>query len=241
MASRKDYAPQSRRQRKAPAKSAPKPPKAPQPAPKKVPWKLAITTFLVLAGLVFLLNQLLKVDSTPAQPAQVERSVPAPKPEPKAKPAPKPSQPKPVAATPKTEKTVVAQPKVVERSTKAAPTPPPAPPKPKEEKFTFYELLPESEVTPAQVDAYKSTPRTEKLSKTYLLQAGSFRSAADAEKMRAQLLLSGLPNVKTSRSDGKNGVWYRVRLGPFESRSALNKAQDKLARLNISAMKIQLD
>lgn len=109
-----------------------------------------------------------------------------------------------------------------------------------EERFEFYKMLPKSEVKTEQVDVYKSTPKDAKMQYRYLLQAGSFRKAADAERMRAKLILMGMPNAKTSKSTGQNGTWYRVRVGPFDNRSLLNRAQDKLVRQQIQPMEIKL-
>jgi len=108
------------------------------------------------------------------------------------------------------------------------------------ERFEFYKMLPKSEVKTEQVDVYKSTPKDAKMQYRYLLQAGSFRKAADAERMRAKLILMGMPNAKTSKSTGQNGTWYRVRVGPFDNRSLLNRAQDKLVRQQIQPMEIKL-
>jgi cell division protein FtsN len=49
----------------------------------------------------------------------------------------------------------------------------------------------------------------------FILQVGSFRNAADAEQMKAQLALLG--SVATVQSVTVNGeTWHRVRIGPFE-------------------------
>ena len=101
-------------------------------------------------------------------------------------------------------------------------------------------MLKESEVETVKVDAYKSTPKNAKSEHKYLLQAGSFKVKADAERMRAQLILQGLPDVHTDTSKNKDGtLWYRVRLGPFDNRSKLSKAYDKLVQLNIQPLRIK--
>jgi cell division protein FtsN len=112
---------------------------------------------------------------------------------------------------------------------------------PKGSRFEFYEKLPKAEIVAPKVDAYKSTPRDAIMEHRYLLQAGSFRDPADAERMRARLILEGLPGVRTDRSDGSNGIWYRVRLGPFDNRAALNQARNKLSSLNIIPMEVRID
>ena len=105
--------------------------------------------------------------------------------------------------------------------------------------FDFYNLLPESQVTPQKVEAYKSTPKDPSKKTNVLLQAGSFRKLEDAERLRAQLILLNLPNVVTDKTTSSSGsVWYRVRLGPFDNRSMLNKAEDILAQNNIVSLRI---
>ncbi|WP_051221362.1 SPOR domain-containing protein [Neptunomonas japonica] len=235
MASRKDFVQRSRKQSPASPNrpAAAKPRAKATPAPKRKPWKLALFSLVALAGLVFLLNQLLNVDSiqTPqTTTVKKQTSTPVKKPVPVVKRTEK----KVVATKPTVIKKPASGPKVVEKSVEAKTVP-------KQNKYEFYELLPKDEITPAAVKEYKSTPRSAKLDKTYVLQAGSFRNAADAEKMRAQLLLSGLKNVHTNPSNGANGLWYRVRIGPFDNRSVMNKAHDKLARLNINALTIRVD
>ncbi|MGH1462257.1 MAG: SPOR domain-containing protein [Neptuniibacter sp.] len=107
-------------------------------------------------------------------------------------------------------------------------------------RFEFYDMLKKSEVEAPKVDVYKSTPKDAKSEHSYLLQAGSFKSKADAERMRAQLILLGLPNVHTDTSKSDSGtLWYRVRLGPFENRSRLSKAYDKLVQQNIQPLRIK--
>ena len=108
-------------------------------------------------------------------------------------------------------------------------------------EYDFYKLLPKSEVVPAQVEAYKSTPKSAADYSNHLLQAGSFKQESDAESLRAKLLLSGMPNVTTSRVVSSSGtVWYRVRVGPFTSRSKLNKAYDQLVRMNLQPLQVTL-
>tara|TARA_R110002167_G_scaffold51665_4_gene149354 strand:- start:2540 stop:3169 length:630 start_codon:yes stop_codon:yes gene_type:complete len=108
-------------------------------------------------------------------------------------------------------------------------------------EYKFYKLLPESEVVPAEVEAYRSTPKSAADYSKHLLQAGSFKRAEDADSLRAQLLLTGMPNVTTSKVVSSSGTtWYRVRIGPFSSRSKLNKAYDQLVRMNLQPLQVTL-
>jgi len=102
------------------------------------------------------------------------------------------------------------------------------------ENFEFYQILQDSKVDTSHVDAYKSTPRGEQ-DFLYMIQAASFRNNKDADRMRANLILSGM-DTNIRKTIGKNGKpWYRVVIGPFASRSKMNRAKDKLANKDIQA------
>ena len=107
------------------------------------------------------------------------------------------------------------------------------------DSFDFYTLLPDSEVTPVQVDAYISTPKDPQKKTNILLQAGSFRKLAEANRLRAELILINMNNVVVEKTVSSTGsVWYRVRIGPFSNRSTLNKAEDLLAQQSIESIRI---
>jgi cell division protein FtsN len=109
-----------------------------------------------------------------------------------------------------------------------------------QDSFDFYTLLPDSEVTPVKVDAYISTPKDPNKKTDTVLQAGSFRSLADANRLRAKLILLNMNNVVTEKTVSSSGsVWYRVRIGPFSNRSTLNKAVDILAQQGIQSLQIK--
>lgn len=118
--------------------------------------------------------------------------------------------------------------------------------------FDFYTLLPESEVTvaiPEPAPAKRpqehreqatTAPAASDKPKKYLLQAGSFRSSRDAERLRAQLLLEGLAPRVEKVSVGGGEIWHRVQLGPFTDTSSLNNARQVLASQNIDSLLLQL-
>jgi len=121
---------------------------------------------------------------------------------------------------------------------KPAPTQTPAEvklkPAPKKDTFEFYQILQDSKVDTSHVDAYQSTPRGEQ-DFYYMLQAASFRSAEDADRMRARLIISGLVETSVRKTIGKGEqAWYRVVLGPYQSRSKMNRAEDRLVSMEIS-------
>ena len=174
------------------------------PPKRKTPWWLWLLVPIILVAFIYGLMQLSQV-------------------EPKTKPVPvvKPQvQPKTVA--PKAQAKVQAK---KEPTVKAVP---------KKDTFEFYQILQDSEVDTSHVDAYQSTPRGEQ-DFYYMLQAASFRSPEDADRLRAKLILSGLVETSIRKTIGKDDLpWYRVILGPYESRSKMNRAEDKLVSMEIS-------
>lgn len=108
-----------------------------------------------------------------------------------------------------------------------------------EASFDFYRLLPEQsievevEVEPASVDEVQA--RAPASSEYYLLQAGSFRQREDADRRRAELLLLGL-QPRVEEASGDNGRWFRVYLGPFDSRSAMSRARSLTADQGIDTL-----
>lgn len=116
--------------------------------------------------------------------------------------------------------------------------------------FDFYTLLPESEVSlttvPPQEPAPVASPVPSQKSavpaegRQYLLQAGSFRSFKDAERLRAKLLLEGhMPKVEKV-TVGSGETWHRVQLGPFSDRATIDNVQQELASQNVDTLLLQL-
>lgn len=101
--------------------------------------------------------------------------------------------------------------------------------------YDFYRLLEKQTVEVQDVAAYKSTPKDAAVKYEYRLQAGSFRSETDADRMRAQLILEGLPAYLESTSV-ESSTWHRVFVGPYTNRSKMNKAQDILVSNNVSPL-----
>jgi cell division protein FtsN len=72
----------------------------------------------------------------------------------------------------------------------------------------------------------------------YLIQAGAFRSLADADAVKARIALTGeLARVESAQVEG--GTIYRVRLGPYPNAGALAAAKQALASHGIDAVAIR--
>lgn len=70
-----------------------------------------------------------------------------------------------------------------------------------------------------------------------LMQCGSFRSQSDAETLRARIAMAGLES-QVRPSDGANGRWYRVILGPYETKRDGERDRHKLQRVQIFGCQI---
>ena len=100
--------------------------------------------------------------------------------------------------------------------------------------FDFYTELQEQsvevQVDQAAVDANRKADVDQ-----YLLQAGSFSLAADADRRRAELLLLGL-DARVAQADSDGDQVFRVYVGPFETRSKLAKARSLTAQQGIDTL-----
>lgn len=88
----------------------------------------------------------------------------------------------------------------------------------KRSRYDFFTVLPEMEVVVPDQELTRgdpSGPALDSVPGNYILQAGSFRSAADAEALKARLALQGIvANVQLVTVNDE--TWHRVRIGPVE-------------------------
>lgn len=68
----------------------------------------------------------------------------------------------------------------------------------------------------------------------YFLQAGAFRSETDAESIKAQILLLGLPAHVQQAQVGGSTI-NRIRVGPFDGIDAMNRARAQLGAQKIES------
>lgn len=109
-------------------------------------------------------------------------------------------------------------------------------------KFEFYKELPDKPegsatkqvVTKPQAPVVNPLPKAPVDSALYLVQAGSFQNADDAEKLKAKLALVGMEaSVQKADIPGK-GVFHRVRLGPYKGVAEANATIANLKQNGIS-------
>lgn len=66
----------------------------------------------------------------------------------------------------------------------------------------------------------------------FQMQCGSFRTYEQAEKRKARIAFAGLIS-EIRRTEGSNGVWYRVRLGPYDKKREAESDKNRLQRIKI--------
>jgi cell division protein FtsN len=102
-----------------------------------------------------------------------------------------------------------------------------------EEEFSFFTLLPESEVV---VPGNGSPARTAAApAQEYIIQAGSYREWADADRAQARLALLGIES-KVERAIVGNEIYHRVIIGPLSERSEIESTVRRLNAEDIDAM-----
>jgi len=111
------------------------------------------------------------------------------------------------------------------------------------EKYDFYQMLPNFEVVVPEKDkdVKRDPPAAAKIERpgVYVLQAGSYRNEADADRVRAQLALQGV-DAKVQRVAVDADVWHRVRIGPITNLEELNKVRRQLRAADVDALVIRV-
>jgi cell division protein FtsN len=108
--------------------------------------------------------------------------------------------------------------------------------------YDFYNMLPKFEVVvPEKEKDVKPDLRTapETRRGTYVLQAGSYKTFGDADRVRAQLAMQGIES-KVQKVSVDTDTWHRIRIGPIKSLDELNRMRQKLRQADIDALVIRV-
>ena len=90
-----------------------------------------------------------------------------------------------------------------------------------------------SPTAPAVPGTEPARPAAPASQTTYYLQAGAFRSEADAQAMLARIVLLGMPvSIEKAQVNGENV--NRVRVGPFKRLDDMNRSRARLGQENIT-------
>jgi cell division protein FtsN len=115
---------------------------------------------------------------------------------------------------------------------------PSAPVQETQNRFDFYEILPQFQVVVPEVETragpeVRSRPIEEP--GRYVLQAGSFNAARDADRQQANLALLGIES-RVQRVTIDDDVFHRVRVGPITDLNALNRTRQQLRDAGIETL-----
>lgn len=108
--------------------------------------------------------------------------------------------------------------------------------------YDFYDKLPKFEVVVPEKDKdirpdLKPVPETRR--GTYVLQAGSYKNFADADRVRAQLALQGVES-KVQKVSVDNDTWHRIRIGPISKLDELNRLRGILRKADVDVLVIRV-
>ena len=107
-------------------------------------------------------------------------------------------------------------------------------------RYDFFTVLPEMEVVvPEQELSTQAAPQAAAppngAGERFILQAGSFRNAQDADQRKAELaLLGAVANVQKITVDTQ--TWHRVRVGPLPSAREADQLRRRLQENGIEVM-----
>jgi cell division protein FtsN len=108
--------------------------------------------------------------------------------------------------------------------------------------YDFYDQLPKFEVVVPEKDKevrpdIRSVPETR--AGTYVLQAGSYKNFADADRVRAKLALQGIES-KVQKVSVDNDTWHRIRIGPISKLDELNRLRQILRKADVDVLVIRV-
>ena len=108
--------------------------------------------------------------------------------------------------------------------------------------YDFYDMLPKFEMVVPEKDKdvrpdTKSVPETRR--GTYVLQAGSYKNFADADRVRAKLALQGVES-KVQKVSVDNDTWHRIRIGPISKLDELNRLRQILRKADVDVLVIRV-
>jgi cell division protein FtsN len=118
---------------------------------------------------------------------------------------------------------------------------------PKQPHFEFYNLLPNKEVVVPEHEI-KTRTREERVGKAkeskYIMQAGSFKTAKEAEQLRVKLALMGIQakvdkakvGSKTDKAVAAGVTWYRVKIGPYTKMTSVDVIKSRLKKHGLDVM-----
>ena len=96
--------------------------------------------------------------------------------------------------------------------------------------FSYHEELANKTV---EVEVQSLPEAPDNTGKTWIMQCSSFTDGARADKARAEIALAGLESWIRQTKDNAGKTWYRVVLGPYQSKRQAERDRHELQRNRI--------
>lgn len=110
-------------------------------------------------------------------------------------------------------------------------------------QFDFYTILPERDIIVSDHEI-KMRAREEAIGKVntkyYTMQAGSFKTAIEAEQLSARLATMGI-DAKVQKAKVGEVTWYRVKLGPYAQMSSVSTLRTRLRQNGIDVVVTEVE
>lgn len=103
------------------------------------------------------------------------------------------------------------------------------PPKPAKEPYQYIEELENKEIQVTVEELEAKGP--------FLMFCGTYRAIETAQQMKAKVAFAGYPS-EVRRIEGKNGVFFRVTLGPYSSKRQAESDKSRLMRQKVADCRI---
>jgi hypothetical protein len=113
---------------------------------------------------------------------------------------------------------------------------------PDDSRFDFYEMLPNYEVKIPGGGSNTPPPPNPSQPGAYVIQAGSFRTFEDADRLKASMAMLGVEShIEKSAPDTNGHTWYRVRTGSEKNLAVVNEQLRLLRENRIEGVLIKAD
>jgi cell division protein FtsN len=109
-------------------------------------------------------------------------------------------------------------------------------------RFDFYKILPGAQEPAPEKPTARDAPAaaTPGGKEAFMLQAGAFQNATDADNLKARLALLGFEATIETTTATDRGTMHRVRVGPYTSVEELNRTRDTLKQNGVQTTLIKL-
>jgi cell division protein FtsN len=108
-------------------------------------------------------------------------------------------------------------------------------------RYDFYQMLPKTQVVvPERAPSSRTPAAAVARPDAYFLQVGSYRDAAVAARVRAQVARLGI-DASVQRVAVGADVWHRVRIGPIRDAAILDRVRRQLQAGNLDSLIVRAE